>query len=355
MTIEINAFDTLFFRDGKPFTMGDDVWASGIFPPAPSVFYGMLQTAYAAENDIAPKDIAEATKNLKIEAVNLRSDDQILFPFPADLLVTGPEEDVKISYLKLQENKLISSLSIKQYPKLLFAETYEKVKEYNGKAFLDYINFTDYLQGRQEISAIKTNDLITIEAKVGIGKNLTSNQTEEGKLYRVGMIRPEVKDAVKKLSFVIDFSGIEFKKKSGLLRLGAENRTAFFNLTDYNFNKNLEPKLPELKNDILKIFLATPAILEQGPLPDFIVQQEYEGIKLELLTYAIGKPVYLGGFDMVNRKPKPMKRAVPAGSVYYLRSSNAKELAAKLHGKNISDFDTARLGFGKIWIGTVKN
>lgn len=346
MTIEINAFDTLFFRDGKPFSMGDDVWADGVFPPSPGVFYGMLQTAYAAENNLAPKDIAEATKNLKIEAVYLKSDGQTMFPFPADLLVTGSEKDEKIGYLKLRENNLISSLSARQYPMLLFAETRGKVRDYNGKAFLDHINFTDYLQGRQEISAIKTNDLITIEPKVGIGKSLTSNQTEEGKLYRVGMIRPDVKNTYKKLSFVVDFTGIEFQKKSGFLRIGAESKIAFFKATE-----SQETKLPETKNDLIKVYLATPAIFEQGPLPDFMIKKEFEGIQFELLTYAMGKPVYIGGFDLLRGKPKPMKRAVPAGSIYYLKSDTAAQLAEKLHRKNISDFDTAKMGFGKIFIG----
>ena len=45
-TIVLDAFDTLFFRDGKPFFMGDDTWADGIFPPPPSVISGALRTGY---------------------------------------------------------------------------------------------------------------------------------------------------------------------------------------------------------------------------------------------------------------------------------------------------------------------
>jgi len=49
MRIEIKSFDTLFFRDGKPFTMSEDNWADGIFPPPPSVIYGALRAAYFAQ------------------------------------------------------------------------------------------------------------------------------------------------------------------------------------------------------------------------------------------------------------------------------------------------------------------
>jgi CRISPR-associated protein Cmr3 len=50
MIIELNPLDTLFFRDGKPFAMGEETWADGIFPPPPSVIYGALRTAWFANN-----------------------------------------------------------------------------------------------------------------------------------------------------------------------------------------------------------------------------------------------------------------------------------------------------------------
>lgn len=44
--IEIQALGTLFFRDGKPFTMGAETYAEGIFPPLPSTIYGALRTGH---------------------------------------------------------------------------------------------------------------------------------------------------------------------------------------------------------------------------------------------------------------------------------------------------------------------
>lgn len=74
-TIEIQALDTLFFRDGKPFDMGDDNWAEGIFPPPPSVIYGALRSAYFAEH---PENMALAntdndpTKEIRINQIFIR-------------------------------------------------------------------------------------------------------------------------------------------------------------------------------------------------------------------------------------------------------------------------------------------
>ena len=46
MLIKLDPLDTLFFRDGKPFSMGEETWGNCIFPPSPSVIYGALRTAY---------------------------------------------------------------------------------------------------------------------------------------------------------------------------------------------------------------------------------------------------------------------------------------------------------------------
>lgn len=50
MLIEIKALDTLFFRDGKPFTMGENHWTDSLFPPNMSTIYGAIRTAYFMQN-----------------------------------------------------------------------------------------------------------------------------------------------------------------------------------------------------------------------------------------------------------------------------------------------------------------
>ena len=46
----IEAFDNLFFGTGRPFTMGNDSWATAIFPPMPNTLYGMLRALYFKSN-----------------------------------------------------------------------------------------------------------------------------------------------------------------------------------------------------------------------------------------------------------------------------------------------------------------
>lgn len=339
MNIEITAFDTVFFKDGKPFTMGEDTWATGIFPPPPSVFYGMLRTAYAAQNDIALNKIEEKTKDLKITSISLKLEDgKSLFPYPTDLFQNKGGDDVKL--MKLKANNIISNIDREKYPFVLSPETNQKLEDHFNNAFLDDFSFTqNYLQANDnEIAIISKTDILETESKIGISKNIDSNQTDEGKLYRVGMIRPKVK-------FIIEFANLDLQEE-GFFKIGAESKAAHY----ITISKN-EIKLSKIKSDYLKIYLATPAIFKNGSIPEFIANGQYEGIDLELLTMSIGKPVFIGGFDMKARKPKPMKKLVPAGSVYYLKCNNAKELANKLHSKAISEIYPEQ-GFGICYCGT---
>ena len=49
MILFLQANDTFFFRDGRPFTKGDQSEGYSIFPPLPSTILGALRTAYIAE------------------------------------------------------------------------------------------------------------------------------------------------------------------------------------------------------------------------------------------------------------------------------------------------------------------
>jgi len=346
MTIEITALDTLFFRDGKPFSMGEDVWASGIFPPAPSVFYGMLRTTCAAQNNIPANDIEEKTKDLKITGVFLKQEEKVLFPYPADFITFND----KTQQLIPKPNKVISNIHDTNLPYVLmpYLQTNQKANNYFGKAFIDYLTLPEYLANEygqgEEIHIIKQNDIIYTEPKVGIAKENETNKTDEGKIYRVGMFRPENKD-YKKLKFILEFEGLEIKNE-GFVRLGAESKVGYYTKTDQQ-----KINFPEPENGLLKIYLTTPAIFNKGFIPEFIEKEQIDGINLKLLTYSIDKPVYIGGFDMKNRKPKPMKKAVPAGSVYYLETDKPKELAEIIHGKSVSE-KYAEQGFGICYCGT---
>jgi CRISPR-associated protein Cmr3 len=96
------------------------------------------------------------------------------------------------------------------------------------------------------------------------------------------------------------------------------------------------------------LYLSTPAIFKTGWKPDL---EKKFGIKADLVAAVVGKPLHIGGFDMVKREPKTMYKAVPAGSVYYYKVTEGYELVEeKLQGKAISDVLKTQ-GFGIAYVG----
>ena len=364
MIIEINPLDTLFFRDGKPFTMGEETWSNSIFPPPPSVIYGALRSAYFA-NHIDDLEKAneedDPTKGLKIKGIYLKISneikisDEIFFPLPMDCVKKkdGKEGEGFMLLPALAEG------FVSNYPKLdkILIGSDNKVENIQNGIF-SKLDFEEYLNRKtaDNIYYLKIDNCLMNEPKIGIALSSQTHSSQEGMLYRVDMKRLENKRG-EKISIVIDFDGPNLPEK-GMMKLGGEGKTIKYN----KYEKLINIGFPQFEENTkqFKIVLTTPAIFEKGWLPEWINEKtligEFNGLKMKLLTAAIGKPVHIGGFDMKEKRPKPMFKAVPAGSVYYLEliSGNMKEVKNVFHQKAISDFYPEQ-GFGIAYVGSVKN
>jgi CRISPR-associated protein Cmr3 len=363
MMIKVQPFDTLFFRDGKPFTIAEETWADTIFPPLPSTIYGAMRTAYIVHNGGVKKfyngkmkdTIGTTTDkgNFKIRGVYIQKEEELYFSGPLDIVYEkGEKKDAQM--MRVMDNPL----SISNFPlnRFLFSPGSIKKAEVDEKAFIGYDSLSEYLNCYGHPFTLHPLDsFIKTEPKVGIKRSAKTHISEEGCLYRVGMMRLE-----DKCSLIMDFSGLSDFPEEGILRLGGEGKGA-------RFKKIKEIELPVLKDETLKrikesrqfkLYLATPTIFKKGWLPDWIDEDTLKGelcsIKLKLLTAAIGKPISIGGWDMANNRPKPMKKAVPAGSVYYFEVVNGdtNSLISKFHCQNISD-ELKEEGFGLSFVGGV--
>ncbi|MEN7546977.1 type III-B CRISPR module-associated protein Cmr3 [Rapidithrix thailandica] len=368
MRIKIKALDTLFFRDGKPFSMGEETWADGIFPPPPSVFYGALRTLYFSEN---PDKIGLAntkedpTKNLKIKGIYFYFNNALHFINPKDSVVNVDEED-EYHILNLKKQDFITSNSLPY--QVVIPEENLVVEDVEG--FIKQDSFRRYIEhGKNVFKVLPFSDYIKNEPKVGIGRNKQTNATSEGLLYRVGMQRLSYRDtaldvyetesASKHLYFVVDFEDLNIDTNNGFLKLGGEGKTVYFQ----TFGDALDvPQFIDTNSKIFKLYLLTPAIFQNGWLPSWIQldkeKNEYcgefehaedkEKIKVKLLTAFIGKPIGIGGFDMQKKEPKPLRKAIPTGSVYYFEVENEKDISRinqAFQLKSISDF-CQNEGFG---------
>jgi len=120
MFYRIKPLDTLFFRDGRPFTMGAETWANLIFPPYPTTVYGSIRSWLIFEKGNL-KDFENGkfeselgTPNnkgsLKITGVFIELNDILRFPIPKDLL--EPKKN----------NKILSSIDLIQRPKIFISD-----------------------------------------------------------------------------------------------------------------------------------------------------------------------------------------------------------------------------------------
>lgn len=321
MRIEINAFDTLFFRDGKPFEMGDDTWANGMFPPLPSVFYGALRTAYASQQNTPFTNIESDTNSLVIKGIYMYYNNALLFPMPLDY-VALKDEDNQVEPLQLRDSE--SFTSAHHLPYVSFSD---KEVEQISDGLFDTSQFENYIQGNISQQTIeKHSKVVSTENKIGIGRDNETNISKDSKLYRVAMRRTEDKEG-KKLTFIVDyeFVGKSSQDITSSFKLGAEGKVV--SVLDYDAEITLSKPIA---SKYFKVYLLTPAIFNSGNMLDYKTFFAQKGYQVKLLNAVIGKSFRVGGFDMKNKQPKEMRTAVPAGSVYYFEIENTDKTALDL-------------------------
>jgi CRISPR-associated protein Cmr3 len=328
MILQIEAIDTLFFRDGKPFEMGDEVWANGIFPPLPSVFYGAIRSAYFSQypeklQDWNDKKIKDPTEALKIKGIYLSKGGTVYIPIPTDFTSPKKSEGKEILF---QRNPLKKEESVFGSSEITLNPYTEEVEKAEG--FIDIYShtaFDAFFEDNQNESSgfIKSEGLISKELKVGIGRQNVTRTTKEGKLYRVAMNRMEVAgNPNEKLSFLLDVN-IEILGKGftpDFLKLGGENKIAQCQASDI---KVAFPK-PSIQKHF-KLYFLSPTIFNHGWLPQEFAydqtQNAYIGtwkeVKLKLIRSFVNGSVAVGGFDVKEKQPKTMYKTIPAGTVYH--------------------------------------
>jgi len=356
MRVRISALDTLFFRDGKPFSMGEETWADGVFPPYPSVFYGALRTWYIANHPGGFSDeIIGESANIKITGLHYRLStrlfDGLYLPLPLDLVEpkdkseeeqSEEEREKKCRVVKL-ELLQSSALTNHPLPALLQPSNQQEVETIED-GFISSDKFNHYLQGTlQETIIRRLKDVAQAEPKVGIGRVDSTNTAQEGKLYRVGMHRATDFEMV----LEVEMPTGQFQYTTAFIKLGGEGKIAAIEEKGRMDALKIEKNTISLKPGRFKLYLATPALLKNGWQPNL----KGLGIKAELVAAVLGKPVHIGGFDMVKKAPKPMLKAVPAGSVYYYETDEpAERILQELQGISISDL-LKEQGFGIAYVG----
>ena len=361
MNLNLTALDTLFFRDGKPFSLGDETWADGMFPPNLSVLYGALRTYTAIKRNIAFEEIESLLADVQIKGVQYLLERGIYFPLPCDLVEAEKDEAVKktekrkkqygsIFQLEPRENNLVSSHS-KYGLDYIFLPPAGKFVDAVDGGLISHTSLLNYLKGFSgDLKIRKMEDYLRVEPRVGIGRNNEFRSTEEGMLFRVGMRRPVgLEILLRTANTGLRSSNID----QTLVKLGGEGKLAAVQ-EEVVFDFSLSPKDVELKPGFFKLYLATPAIFTEDKNHWYPDLSKLEIADAELVGVCMGKVRPVGGFNMKDKKgkasPKPMYRSVPAGSVFYFKTTEDPLKIQELQGKSVSD-ELSNQGYGVAYFG----
>ena len=383
MKLFLQPNDTFFFRDGRPFTKGEQSEGHSIFPPFPSTVLGALRSAYIAEfgnlslfysggmRDTigTPESLCNAIRLRGVFLADNRGNrTDIFFPLPLDLIYKKAEKKDNSTALHLlaPKHRNFASSGTIDYP-LTWWSTSESIDS-DADGLLRLGAIQRYLQGNDTSLRLKDRaTLIEREPKTGIARSRDTLSSEDHMLYRIDMSRFKNRDG--NYGFVVDYECPKNLPQKGLLKLGGEGKSfAYQNIVlDVNpLSSHLETVKAVIQSTgRFKLYFVTPAIFKQGWLPSWLDKNTFSGtypmepaapIPLQLITAAVGKSVPVGGWDMAKGQAKPTWRAVPAGSVYYfelLDRDRIDDLITALHYQNISD-DRTEEGFGLALMGIVK-
>ncbi|RKU12134.1 type III-B CRISPR module-associated protein Cmr3 [Candidatus Poribacteria bacterium] len=375
----LQANDTFFFRDGRPFTKGDQSEGYSIFPPLPSTILGALRTAYIAEHgDLSAFYAGKMAMTIgtpnSLGSINLNGvfladrESTIYYPIPLDLVVKKNETANKLYILEVgtESSNHSSNASLPCLLKWFSAEDVES--ETNGR--LEGIVMTEYLLSRhKEFDFRPIEDFVRSEPKIGIERDYRTSAAKDNMLYRINLsrfqsqfIKTKERKALSDLGFVVDYECDIELPENGMLKLGGEGKSFTYKQSFYNPDPlAAEEDMAALKETIsssgvFKLYFATPAIFNHGWLPEWIdkttYNAQYDSLSFELITAAVGKPIAIGGWDMKKNMPKPTYQAIPAGSVYYFKISDGScidSIVNTFHYKNISDRQ-AKEGFGLCFV-----
>lgn len=365
MRIFIEPLDVMRFRDGKPFSAEEDVIATSMFPPFPSTFYGAVRAEILSRQNFQFQPLSSIedkrdylnridsmTHDLRIVGPFIADENQLeYFPIPKDIVeIKG--QDKKYVQLKSRNSPIFQSDSKDLPPSPMWVKTNYDEHIEDGKGFIGESELKIYLRGEEDSWSILNPDKIfQKEERVGIKRSSSTKTSEEGFFYIAEFIRLNGQ-----FGFTLDVEGSGSLPDKGFLRLGGESRAASYRkIEDRKWDDDaIKKKIKETGK--FKLYLLSPAIFNKGWVAEWMQNGEKDGLKFKFVSACVGKPVPVGGFDIVQNKPKPMKKAVPAGSVYFfeLLGGEVDELFKAFQFKSISD-ERQNEGFGITLIGGWSN
>lgn len=338
MWLFIQALDVWMFRDGKPFDSGVGHQANSLFPPTGFTVQGMLRSLAIDRSGIDWDDYAlNADPRLTVQigdpnAINPKDqlgnfwmrgpylahcEDHELkryFPLPVDVVqrerqlhVLGDRSDIKLD---------------------------DEIPD--PPLWLEEAKFTTLYKNGNQFSpneCLREDELFVREQRFGNAIDMATRtvRADEGMLYSANFIRPcnrvgllvEIPDSEPWTRIFPEIKTVQ------IFKFGSEGRSAHI--------ERVEPSKDRITYNAQgesKLVLITPAYFIQG-VPNS------NGIT----PHAVSRSLAFGGWDLVKRRPRPIRRYLPAGSVFSVNAGI--ELPELFTEQPIGELPLTTLGFGE--------
>jgi CRISPR-associated protein Cmr3 len=315
--------DVVFFRDGKPATMGEDHYLRSIFPPYPSTLYGLTRTQRLLEKGWDLSQVSQAWWNALPEDLRseigewgghgslqlrgpwlVRGDDEILLPAPHDLLVMLTKDRAVTEVFRLLPEPRPEGQKW-SHDMALMTPVRDSSDDPNqpepaGGWFLTMAGIQRWMEGGVPLPEhfVDPANLWGLETRTGVGLNEKLRTSKTSMLYTFGFIRLK-----RGVSIGFELTGGKLQPEHHA-RLGGEGRLAL--LKEGPSLTEALAKLTRIGEAGATAALLTPGIFAKGSCPE-----------IDVSAAVVAGMVHVGGWDLANRRPKPLYRAAPAGSVYY--------------------------------------
>lgn len=381
--LEISPLVPLLLRDGRPFAGGGEETRAQSLPlPLPHTLAGFIRTQLGESRGLRWRDLSDDALHHELQALHAtsiralpRRDETFMFPAPVNAVVAKDGQIYRALPAELNEGEGTDApdgLS----PLLLKGRAGnapdDAFKPDSGDHYWPQDAMQTWLLGGipeklEQVSGPPTDE------RTHVAMNSEKGTGDEGKLftvsYRAFEERSEGMYHRWTLRVKTDLAG----NLAPLGHLGGErrpvalrdcgNRGQWPNLGEFD---ELKASLEDPGNTRLCFVLTSPALFTGGWKPGWLALTPQEarahsggglpaGVRelmaggARLVGAAVGRRVPVSGWNLRENKPKPVRWAVPAGSVYFLDVPEAFDRQKLLEAwlKPLSDDqDDQRDGFG---------
>lgn len=385
--LQLTPHDPLVARDGRPFGAGQGNRMHGLPWPLPSVVAGSFRTALvkAGTGDFTgdmPKTLLEKVCVHGAFPVSMKDGkpQEMYLPAPNDAVTEATDDG---NYIKIVHRvQPLENVGGCDFPEALplrpvmLPDGVTDFKPADSPAWWPVSKFADWLlnkpiafdkeflkapvQSMRDHVALDTDRGAAEEGQIFASSNL--NVTHLPRFYVRGSEEAKnAKTCTERFAEVtlsarvtIDDPTLHQTNIDIWHPLGGERRLVHWKQANSKLWVCPDTILDALKKTKqVRMILATPAIFKDGWKPGWLTKDlegELSGVKMKLVGASNGRWKAVSGWSLAPpRGQKPIRRMVPAGSVYFFKvlAGDASQLADKMWLQSVSDdLQEQRDGFG---------